>query len=97
MRSEALPLLTSEVSSQLLGLQVRNAEEFPIKSSVFQQKPFQRANQFQKIKRTHHATQPYAQISNRHLTDTKLIDSKELQRNPYWKKNTRYIKSALLI
>ncbi len=29
-----------------------NAEESPIKSSVFQQKPFHRANQLQKIKRT---------------------------------------------
>jgi hypothetical protein len=75
---------------------MRNAEESPIKSSVFQQKPFQRANQLQKIRRTHHATQPYAQISNRHLTDTKLIDSKELQSNPYWEKNTRNIKSSWL-
>ncbi len=43
-----------------------------------------------------HATQPYAQIPNRHVTDTKLVDSKELQRNPYWQKNTRNIKSAWL-
>lgn len=41
------------------------------------------------------ATQPYAQIPNRHLTDTKLIDSKEPQRNPYWKKNNQKYKICM--
>jgi hypothetical protein len=54
-----------------------NAEESPIKSSVFQQKPFHRANQLQKIKRT----LMLPSLMPKFPTDMSLIQNWLIQKN----------------